>query len=66
MKITVFGATGGICVIMLCRPGTIRRFNCVSCIGSDAGHVYIAYEYVPGRTMRAVARSPTMRTSFTS
>jgi serine/threonine-protein kinase len=37
----------------------LRHENCVRAydVGHDAGHVYIAYEYVPGRTMRQALRT---------
>jgi predicted Ser/Thr protein kinase len=37
----------------------LRHARCVRAydFGADAGHVYIAYEYVPGRTMREALRT---------
>jgi hypothetical protein len=37
----------------------LRHERCVRAydVGHDAGHVYIAYEYVPGRTMRQALRA---------
>ncbi len=37
----------------------LRHDRCVRAydVGHDSGHVYIAYEYVPGRTMRDAIRS---------
>ena len=39
------------------HPHVIRAYA----LGRDAGHVYIAYEYVPGRTLRDVIRSGQLR-----
>jgi serine/threonine-protein kinase len=37
----------------------LRHDRCVRAydVGHDSGHVYIAYEYVPGRTVREVLRA---------
>jgi hypothetical protein len=37
----------------------LRHENCVRAyhVGTDSSHVYIAYEYVPGRTLREVMRT---------
>ncbi len=39
------------------HPNVIRAYA----LGRDTGHVYIAYEYVPGRTLRDVIRSGQLR-----
>ena len=39
------------------HPHVIRAYA----LGRDIGHVYIAYEYVPGRTLRDVIRSGQLR-----
>ena len=39
------------------HPHVIRAYA----LGRDAGHVYIAYEYVPGRTLRDVIRAGQLR-----
>lgn len=39
------------------HPHVIRAYA----LGRDAGHVYIAYEYVPGRTLRDVIRAGELR-----
>jgi hypothetical protein len=39
------------------HPHVIRAYA----LGRDTGHVYIAYEYVPGRTLRDVIRSGQLR-----
>src|SRR5215510_5226481 len=57
-----FGTTGGTCVIMLCRPGTSRRFGSVACIGIAAGH----NEFVHALILAFVPGSPHTRTNTTS
>src|SRR5262245_6925744 len=57
-----FGTTGGTCVIMLCRPGTSRRFGSVACIGIAAGH----NECVHALILAFVPGSPHTRTNTPS
>src|ERR687891_1791856 len=40
----------------------LRHDRCVRAydVGHDSGHVYIAYEYVPGRTMRDAMRADSL------
>src|SRR5262245_10747339 len=57
-----FGTTGGTCVIMLCRPGTSRRFGNVACSGSASGHNV----WVHALILALVPGSPQIRTKITS